>query len=238
MKLILRIFGLSLKVLDLLDDQEPPKQLRRVPPCPPLFGTAVGRLFAGAAWPSIRRSRDAARAAQEGAASARQRLRETEAPPTLRRETARPAMARAGLLGLLLALGRVLQAWAGLSLPATPDGHGWQSPMDCARANVLCASEPGCSSSFRTLRQCLAGRDHNTLLGNKECRLALEVLQGSALHGCRCRRRMKRELPCLQIYWSLHLGSAGGEELYEASPYEPIRSPPSSDAFRLASIVS
>uniref|UniRef100_A0A8C5RTN9 GDNF family receptor alpha-2 n=1 Tax=Laticauda laticaudata TaxID=8630 RepID=A0A8C5RTN9_LATLA len=146
-------------------------------------------------------------------------------------------MARAGLLGLLLALGRVLQAWAGLSLPATPDGHGWQSPMDCARANMLCASEPGCSSSFRTLRQCLAGRDRNTLLGNKECRLALEVLQGSALHGCRCRRRMKRELPCLQIYWSLHLGSAGGEELYEASPYEPISSPPS-DAFRLASIVS
>uniref|UniRef100_A0A670Z6J7 GDNF family receptor alpha 2 n=1 Tax=Pseudonaja textilis TaxID=8673 RepID=A0A670Z6J7_PSETE len=107
------------------------------------------------------------------------------------------------------------------------------SPMDCVRANVLCASEPGCSSSFRTLRQCLAGRDHNTLLGNKECRLALEVLQGSALHGCRCRRRMKRELPCLQIYWSLHLG----EELYEASPYEPLRSPPP-DAFRLASIVS
>uniref|UniRef100_A0A8C7DRF6 GDNF family receptor alpha 2 n=1 Tax=Naja naja TaxID=35670 RepID=A0A8C7DRF6_NAJNA len=146
-------------------------------------------------------------------------------------------MTRAGLLGLLLALGTVLQAWAGLSLPATPDGPGWQSPVDCARANVLCASEPGCSSSFRTLRQCLAGREHNTLLGNKECRLALEVLQGSALHGCRCRRRMKRELPCLQIYWSLHLGSAGGEELYEASPYEPISSP-LSNAFRLASIVS
>ncbi|XP_034286601.1 GDNF family receptor alpha-2 isoform X2 [Pantherophis guttatus] len=146
-------------------------------------------------------------------------------------------MARAGLLGLLLALGRVFQAWAGLSPPATLDGHGWQSPVDCARANELCAAEPGCSSSFRTLRQCLAGRDHNTLLGNKECRLALEVLQGSALHGCRCRRRMKKELSCLQIYWSLHLGLAGGAEFYEASPYEPISSP-LSDAFRLASIVS
>ncbi|XP_032085958.1 GDNF family receptor alpha-2 isoform X2 [Thamnophis elegans] len=146
-------------------------------------------------------------------------------------------MARAGLLRLLLALGRVLQAWAELPPPATLDGHGWQSPMDCTHANELCAAEPGCSSSFRTLRQCLAGRDHNTLLGNKECRLALEVLQGSALHGCRCRRRMKKELSCLQIYWSLHLGLAGGEEFYEVSPYEPIHSP-LSDASRLASIVS
>ncbi|XP_039180137.1 GDNF family receptor alpha-2 isoform X2 [Crotalus tigris] len=133
--------------------------------------------------------------------------------------------------------GRVLQAWTELSSPATLSGHGWQSPVDCAHASELCAAEAVCSSSYRTLRQCLAGRDHNTLLGNKDCQAALEVLQGSALHGCRCRRRMKKELSCLQTYWSLHRGSAGGEEFYEASPYEPISSP-LSDAFRLASIVS
>ncbi|XP_070621398.1 GDNF family receptor alpha-2 isoform X8 [Erythrolamprus reginae] len=142
-----------------------------------------------------------------------------------------------GLLGLLLALGRALQAWAGLPPTATLGGPIGQSPLDCVRANELCAAEPGCSSSFRTLRQCLAGRDPNTLLGNKECRLALEVLRGSPLHGCRCRRRMKKELPCLQTYWSLQLGSAGGGAAYEASPYEPVSSP-LSDAFSLASMVS
>lgn len=105
----------------------------------------------------------------------------------------------------------MLQVWAELSSPAALDGHGWQIPVDCAHASELCAAEAGCSSSYRILRQCLAGRDHNTLLGNKECRAALEVLQGSALHGCRCRRRMKKELSCLQTYWSLHLGLAGGE---------------------------
>ncbi|XP_007439777.2 GDNF family receptor alpha-2-like [Python bivittatus] len=132
---------------------------------------------------------------------------------------------------------RVLQVWAGPSPPAALDLQGWQTSVDCARANELCAAEPGCSSSYRTLRQCLAGRDHNTMLGNRECRAALEVLQGSALYGCRCKRKMKKELLCLQIYWSIHLGLAGGEEFYEASPYEPITSP-LSDVFRLASIVS
>ncbi|XP_070621397.1 GDNF family receptor alpha-2 isoform X7 [Erythrolamprus reginae] len=132
---------------------------------------------------------------------------------------------------------RALQAWAGLPPTATLGGPIGQSPLDCVRANELCAAEPGCSSSFRTLRQCLAGRDPNTLLGNKECRLALEVLRGSPLHGCRCRRRMKKELPCLQTYWSLQLGSAGGGAAYEASPYEPVSSP-LSDAFSLASMVS
>ncbi|KAM6432000.1 GDNF family receptor alpha-2 isoform 2-T2 [Liasis olivaceus] len=148
-------------------------------------------------------------------------------------------MSRAGVLCfcLCLCLDRVLQVWAGLSPPAALDLQGWQASVDCARANELCAAEPGCSSSYRTLRQCLAGRDHNTMLGNRECRAALEVLQGSALYGCRCKRRMKKELLCLQIYWSIHLGLAGGEEFYEASPYEPITSP-LSDVFRLASIVS
>ncbi|OXB62764.1 hypothetical protein ASZ78_010831 [Callipepla squamata] len=101
----------------------------------------------------------------------------------------------------------------------------------------MCAAEGSCSSRYRTLRQCLAGRDRNTMLANKECQAALEVLQESPLYDCRCKRGMKKELQCLQIYWSIHLGLAEGEEFYEASPYEPVTSR-LSDIFRLASIFS
>lgn len=127
-----------------------------------------------------------------------------------------------------------------LASPSSLQGselHGWRPQVDCVRANELCAAESNCSSRYRTLRQCLAGRDRNTMLANKECQAALEVLQESPLYDCRCKRGMKKELQCLQIYWSIHLGLTEGEEFYEASPYEPVTSR-LSDIFRLASIFS
>lgn len=92
-----------------------------------------------------------------------------------------------------------------------PELHSWRPPVDCVRANELCAAESNCSSRYRTLRQCLAGRDRNTMLANKECQAALEVLQESPLYDCRCKRGMKKELQCLQIYWSIHLGLTEGK---------------------------
>ncbi|KTG46339.1 hypothetical protein cypCar_00020359 [Cyprinus carpio] len=56
------------------------------------------------------------------------------------------------------------------------------------------------------MRQCLVGRDRTTMLANRECQAALEVLQESPLYDCRCKRGMKRELQCLQSYWSFHMG--------------------------------
>lgn len=100
-----------------------------------------------------------------------------------------------------------------LAAPPSPPGQdpqGWRVPVDCVRASELCASEGSCSSRYRTLRQCLAGRDRNTMLANKECQAALEVLQESPLYDCHCKRGMKKELQCLQIYWSIHLGLAEG----------------------------
>ena len=97
------------------------------------------------------------------------------------------------------------------SSPQGPELHGWRPPVDCVRANELCAAESNCSSRYRTLRQCLAGRDRNTMLANKECQAALEVLQESPLYDCRCKRGMKKELQCLQIYWSIHLGLTEGK---------------------------
>ncbi|KAI4589089.1 hypothetical protein MJG53_003497 [Ovis ammon polii x Ovis aries] len=130
-----------------------------------------------------------------------------------------------------------LRSLASPSSPQGPELHGWRPPVDCVRANELCAAESNCSSRYRTLRQCLAGRDRNTMLANKECQAALEVLQESPLYDCRCKRGMKKELQCLQIYWSIHLGLTEGEEFYEASPYEPVTAR-LSDIFRLASIFS
>lgn len=106
---------------------------------------------------------------------------------------------------------KVFHTWAGPSSLAAQEPHGWRTPVDCVRANEFCAAESSCSSRYRTLRQCVAGRDRNTMLANKECQAALEVLQESPLYDCHCKRGMKKELLCLQIYWSIHLGLTGGK---------------------------
>ncbi|XP_061449060.1 GDNF family receptor alpha-2 isoform X1 [Rhineura floridana] len=138
---------------------------------------------------------------------------------------------------VLATVDKMFYTWAGPFSVAAQDSHAGRIPVDCVRANELCAAEPSCSSCYRTLRQCVAGRDRNTMLANRECQAALEVLQESPLYDCHCKRGMKKELQCLQIYWSIHLGLTAGEGFYEASPYEPVTSR-LSDIFRLASIVS
>ncbi|KAL4623032.1 GDNF family receptor alpha-2 isoform X1 [Arapaima gigas] len=115
--------------------------------------------------------------------------------------------------------------------------HGLRTPVDCVKASDMCNQNPQCSSRYRIMRQCLVGKDRNTMLANKECQVALEVLQESPLYDCRCKRGMKKELQCLQSYWSIHMGLSEGEEFYETSPYEPVTIQ-HSDVFRLASIIS
>ncbi|TSM12540.1 GDNF family receptor alpha-2 [Bagarius yarrelli] len=107
--------------------------------------------------------------------------------------------------------------------------------MDCLKASEMCNQNAQCSSRFRIMRQCLVGRDRSAMLENKECQVALEVLQDSPLHHCHCKRGMKKELQCLQSYWTIHMSLNEGEEHYETSPYEPMHF---SDEFRLASIIS
>lgn len=45
---------------------------------------------------------------------------------------------------------------------------------------------------------------------NRECQAALEVLLVSPLYDCRCKRGMKKELQCLQNYWTIHMGLTEG----------------------------
>lgn len=92
---------------------------------------------------------------------------------------------------------------------------GWREPLDCVRASELCNQNSQCSSRYRIMRQCLSGGDkeRSAMLASKECQGALEVLQDSPLYDCRCKRGMKKELQCLQNYWSIHMGLTEGKPL-------------------------
>ena len=77
---------------------------------------------------------------------------------------------------------------------------------DCLRAGDTCSSDDTCSPRLRTLRQCVAG-DGSVKLGpgaRNQCESAMTALLSTPLHGCQCKRGMKREKNCLSIYWSLH----------------------------------
>ncbi|TKS85096.1 GDNF family receptor alpha-2 [Collichthys lucidus] len=97
---------------------------------------------------------------------------------------------------------------------------GWREPLDCVRASELCNQNSQCSSRYRIMRQCLSGGDkeRSAMLASKECQGALEVLQDSPLYDCRCKRGMKKELQCLQNYWSIHMGLTEDSSLSKLSP--------------------
>ncbi|XP_050973647.1 GDNF family receptor alpha-2a isoform X1 [Labeo rohita] len=139
------------------------------------------------------------------------------------------------IYGFLLFLDELVFSMSGSSA-LSESGH--QDSMDCLRATEKCNQDQKCSHRFRIMRQCLAGKDRNTMLANRDCQVALEVLQEMALFDCRCKRGMKKEMQCLQSYWSINIGLTEGEDFYEPSPYEPMTPHRHSDAFRLASIIS
>ncbi|KAJ0067434.1 hypothetical protein NL108_007889 [Boleophthalmus pectinirostris] len=111
--------------------------------------------------------------------------------------------------------------------------------VDCIQASDMCNQNPHCSSRYRVMRQCLVGKEKDAMLdNNRECQAALEVLLVSPLYGCRCKRGMKKELQCLQNYWTIHMGLIEGADVDDASPYEPVAPVQPSEEFRLASISS
>ncbi|XP_064882049.1 GDNF family receptor alpha-4-like [Oncorhynchus nerka] len=109
---------------------------------------------------------------------------------------------------------------------------------DCLQAGDTCSSDDACSPRLRTLRQCVAG-DGSVKLGpgaRNQCENAVTALLSSPLHGCQCKRGMKREKNCLSIYWSLHQSVLHGLSLVESYPYEPEER--GFDYVRLASIAA
>lgn len=77
---------------------------------------------------------------------------------------------------------------------------------DCLVAGDSCSSDETCSPRLRTLRQCVAGNGSMKLGpgARSQCASAVSALLSSPLHGCQCKRGMKKEKNCLSIYWSLH----------------------------------
>ncbi|XP_076014675.1 GDNF family receptor alpha-1-like [Genypterus blacodes] len=111
--------------------------------------------------------------------------------------------------------------------------------LDCVRASEQCLKEPACSSKYRTMRQCAAGKESNFSMAagmeaKDECRSAMDALKQSPLYHCRCRRAMKKEKNCLRIYWGIYQ-TLQGNDFLEDSPYEPVNSR-LSDIFRPAPI--
>lgn len=83
------------------------------------------------------------------------------------------------------------------------------SRLDCVRAHEQCLGRYGCSSAFRTMRQCLAGTGGNFSAltepeAQDECRNAMESMRQSFLYNCKCKRGMKKEKKCLRIFWSVY----------------------------------
>ncbi|XP_075046028.1 GDNF family receptor alpha-4 [Mixophyes fleayi] len=112
------------------------------------------------------------------------------------------------------------------------------SSRDCLQAGEACKNNPGCSFNLRTLRQCIAGNGANKLAPNakNQCKRTVDALQSSQLHGCKCKRGMKKEKNCLNIYWSIHHTLMEGISVLESSPYES--SVRGFDYVRLASITA
>ncbi|KAF0033398.1 hypothetical protein F2P81_013464 [Scophthalmus maximus] len=125
------------------------------------------------------------------------------------------------------------------SAPASPGTGSQPEWVDCIQASDMCNQNPYCSSRYRVMRQCLVGKEKEAMLdNNRECQAALEVLLVSPLYDCRCKRGMKKELQCLQNYWTIHMGLTEGGDMDDSSPYEPVAPNRHPDAFRLASISS
>ncbi|XP_054467135.1 GDNF family receptor alpha-2-like [Anoplopoma fimbria] len=153
---------------------------------------------------------------------------------------------------LLLLLDKAASSWDGSSAlsvsvandspgsPGTGSEPGAQPELvDCIQASDMCNQNPHCSSRYRVMRQCLVGKEKEAMLdNNRECQAALEVLLVSPLYDCRCKRGMKKELQCLQNYWTIHMGLTEGGDMDDSSPYEPVAPNRHPDVFRLASISS
>ncbi|XP_061747628.1 GDNF family receptor alpha-4 [Nerophis ophidion] len=109
---------------------------------------------------------------------------------------------------------------------------------DCLMAGDSCSSDDSCSPRLRTLRQCVAGNGSMKLGpgARSQCANAVSALLASPLHGCQCKRGMKKEKNCLSIYWSLHQSAIHGLNLVESYPYETVQR--DYDYVRLASITA
>uniref|UniRef100_A0A2K5ID97 GDNF/GAS1 domain-containing protein n=1 Tax=Colobus angolensis palliatus TaxID=336983 RepID=A0A2K5ID97_COLAP len=78
----------------------------------------------------------------------------------------------------------------------------------CLQARRKCQADPICSAAYHHLDSCTSSI--STPLPSEEpsvpadCLEAAQQLRNSSLIGCMCHRRMKNQVACLDIYWTVH----------------------------------
>lgn len=85
----------------------------------------------------------------------------------------------------------------------------------CLQARRKCQADPICSAAYHHLDSCTSSI--STPLSSEEpsvpadCLEAAQQLRNSSLIGCMCHRRMKNQVACLDIYWTVHRARSLGE---------------------------
>ncbi|XP_078267329.1 GDNF family receptor alpha-4-like isoform X2 [Rhinoraja longicauda] len=104
---------------------------------------------------------------------------------------------------------------------------------------MQCSLDPSCNARIHTLKKCNAAGSLQPAASNI-CMATALALQSHQLFRCKCKRGMKKEKHCLQIFWIIHQNHDPGYNDFGTSPYEYSVSAPSWDLDfgRLASLVS
>ncbi|XP_026932397.1 GDNF family receptor alpha-3 isoform X1 [Acinonyx jubatus] len=94
----------------------------------------------------------------------------------------------------------------------------------CIQARRKCQADPVCSAAYHHLNSCTSSistpSPTQELLVPEDCREAAKHLRNSSLMSCTCHRRMKNQVACLDIYWTVHLARSLGDYELDVSPYE------------------
>ncbi|KAF3821587.1 hypothetical protein GH733_009629 [Mirounga leonina] len=94
----------------------------------------------------------------------------------------------------------------------------------CIQARRKCQVDPICNAAYHHLNSCTSSvstpSPSQELLVPEECREAAQHLRNSSLMSCTCHRRMKNQVACLDIYWTVHLARSLGDFELDVSPYD------------------
>ncbi|XP_043842710.1 GDNF family receptor alpha-3 isoform X2 [Dromiciops gliroides] len=94
----------------------------------------------------------------------------------------------------------------------------------CINAKKLCLADSTCSGPFLDLESCFPfTASAPPKPENQEgCLEAAQQLQNNSLGSCRCQWRMKNQVTCLAIYWTIHSTYGLGDYDLGGSPYKEI----------------
>uniref|UniRef100_A0A8C8WKK5 GDNF family receptor alpha-3 n=1 Tax=Panthera leo TaxID=9689 RepID=A0A8C8WKK5_PANLE len=94
--------------------------------------------------------------------------------------------------------------------------EGWLV-NSCIQARRKCQADPVCSAAYHHLNSCTSSistpSPTQELLVPEDCREAAKHLRNSSLMSCTCHRRMKNQVACLDIYWTIHLARSFDSDL-------------------------